>query len=152
MTGSERINRGEKFKRSDKATATELETPMTKLGQVGDAYGEASVLWNRLEHPGDYALAGEPRPKNLRDIIMSKGRFASLRDYRYKEAMSANVSDPQAYKLAREAVEYTARYGPLFNFDSNQASQITGTYKYRDLEQGRVNMGSGNDFWRQRKP
>ncbi len=125
---------------------------MTKLGQVGDAYGEAAVLWNRLEHPGDYALAGEPRPKNLKDIILSKDQFDSVQRDRYKEAMSGRVSDPQAYKLAREAVEYTARYGPMFNFDSNRASKITGTDKYRDLEQGRVNMGSGNDFWRQRKP
>jgi len=75
-----------------------------------------------------------------------------VRRERYKEALSGNVSDPQAYKLAREAVDYTARYGPIFNFDSNRASRITGSSDYRDLEQAHVNMGSGNDFSRARKP
>jgi hypothetical protein len=69
-----------------------------------------------------------------------------VRSDRYNEAMNGQVSDPQAYKLAREAVEYTARNGPSFNFDSNRAAQPT-TGKPRELGRGQVNMGSGTDFW-----
>jgi hypothetical protein len=86
--------------------------------------------------------------KSLNGIITSKGQFISGK-YRYKKAMNGRVSDPQAYKLAREAVEYTAHYGPMFNFDSNRAAlENEFTSQGRVLREGWVNMGSGTDFGR----
>ncbi|HTM10967.1 MAG TPA: hypothetical protein VL754_21490 [Verrucomicrobiae bacterium] len=153
MTGSDDINKKRPFNRIDKATGSNLDTTMTKLGQVGEAYGLASILWNRLEKPGEYSSPGQPKPKDLSGIITSKGQFISVGKDRYNQVMNGRVDDPQAYELAREAVERTARFGPSFNFDSNRAAlENPSSTQGRELRAGWVNMGSGTDFGRIIKP
>ena len=149
MTGSDDINKKRPFNRVEKATGSNFDTTMTKLGQVGEAYGLASILWNRLEKPGEYSSPGQPKPKDLNGIITSKGQFVSVGKNRYNQVMNGRVDDPQAYELAHEAVERTARFGPSFNFDSNRAAlENEFTSQGRVLREGWVNMGSGTDFGR----
>jgi hypothetical protein len=50
------------------------------------------------------------------------------------ETMQGQASDPQAYALAREAVERTARFGPSFNFDSNRAALTSASAAEGDLQ------------------
>src|SRR5262249_54710687 len=151
MTGSEKINQGRTFRRTERASGQQVPTTMTKLGQIGEAYGLASILWNRLDAPQLYHSPGQPPPTDLNGIITSPGQFVSVGSDRYIKAMNGQVSDAQAYKLAREAVEYTARNGSSFNFDRNVAVELNPAAKARELGRGQVNMGSGTDFWRMRK-
>jgi hypothetical protein len=149
MTGSEKINQNWTFRRIERASGQEVPITMTKLGHVGEAYGLASILWNRLEKPAEYSSSGQPKPKDLNGIITSKGQFISVGKDRYNQVMNGRVDDPQAYELAREAVERTARFGPSFNFDSNRATLPNASAtKGAELREGWVNMGSGTDFGR----
>jgi hypothetical protein len=155
MTGSTKINSGKTLNRYEQEARGRKDTVMTKLGQVGEARALASILWNRLDNPKDFHVAGEPPPTNLKEVIEGREQFKSVNGPRYNEVMNGQVSDPQAYKLAREAVEEVAKNGPTFKFTFNSAVEQDRQNRgpkdpptfNRILRRGQVNMGSGNDFW-----
>jgi hypothetical protein len=155
MTGSTKINSGKTLNRYEQAARRRQDIVMTELGQVGEAHALASILWNRLDNPKDFHVAGEPPPTNLKEVIEGRGQFKSVNGERYNQVMNGQVNDPQAYKLAHEAVENAARNGPMFNFTFNAAVEQNRQNPGKNdpptinriLRRGQVNMGSGTDFW-----